>query len=66
VTGRLVYTLHLWPALGHARHYTGKPESSGFLKVSRRLSGAGFGELASSAQVTRRAGRIYPAGLVRR
>jgi len=66
-----VYTLHFWPPFGvpgvqQSKHYTGKPQSSGFLKVPRRLFGGGFGELASSARVTRRAGRIYPAGRVRR
>jgi hypothetical protein len=39
----VVYTLHLWPPLGHAGHYTGKPESSRFLKaqlaaVNRKLA----------------------------
>ena len=29
----VVYTLHLWPPIAHAKHYTGKPESSRFLKV---------------------------------
>ena len=29
----VVYTLHLWPPIAHAKHYTGKPGSSRFLKV---------------------------------
>jgi len=31
MSGNLVYTLHLWPPLGHAAHYTGSPESSRIL-----------------------------------
>ena len=30
MSGNLVYTLHLWPPLGHAAHYTGsRPRRSG-------------------------------------
>ena len=50
----------------HAGHYLGKPGSSGFLKVRRRLSGGGFSELASRC-AGHWAGRgTYPAGRVRR
>jgi hypothetical protein len=43
----VIYMLHFDQPYRHARHYVGKPESSGFLKVPRRLFGGGFGELAS-------------------
>lgn len=39
MSGSAVYTLHLWPPLGHAAHYTGKSESSVFLKGAARLEG---------------------------
>ena len=45
--GQVVYTLHLWPPLGHAAHYTGKSESSRFLKAAGSLYGSEFGELAA-------------------
>ena len=28
--GQVVYTLHLWPPLGHAGHYTRPPRSGGW------------------------------------
>jgi len=42
-----VYLLHLDPAYRHARHYTGKSESSRFLKAVGLLDGSEFGELAA-------------------
>jgi hypothetical protein len=61
-----VYLLHFTTPYKHARHCRGKSESSGFLKVPRRLFGGGFSELASQC-AGRLAGRgIYPAGRVRR
>jgi hypothetical protein len=39
------YVLHFDRPYKHARHYTGNPESSGFLKVPHRCLGGGFDEL---------------------
>jgi hypothetical protein len=39
------YLLHFDRPYKHARHYTGNPESSGFLKVPHRCLGGGFAEL---------------------
>jgi hypothetical protein len=61
-----VYLIHFDIAYKHARHYTGKPESSGFLKVPRRVLAAGSANSHPDAQVTWRAWGIYPAGRVRR
>jgi hypothetical protein len=64
--GPQVYLLHFSRPYKHARHYTGKAESSGFLKVPRRLFGGGFSELAFRC-AGHLAGRgTYPAGRVRR
>ena len=43
----VVYTLHLWPPIAHAKHYTGRPESSGFLKVQFAAAGRELAELAA-------------------
>jgi hypothetical protein len=48
VTGNLVYTLHLWPPLGHAAHYTGTtPER----RLAQRLTDHALGRGARLTQV---------------
>ena len=42
-----VYLIHLDPAYKHARHYTGKPQSSRFLNGRGVCWGGEFAELAS-------------------
>src|SRR5450755_4445213 len=58
MSGSVVYTLHLWPPLGHAAHYTGSPESSRILKG---LVGASASEFAASRWLA--AGRRLGCGL---
>ena len=48
MTGRLVYTLHLWPPLSHARHYTGSALQR---QLARRLSDHALGRGARLPQV---------------
>src|SRR5512142_2147167 len=46
--GSVVYTLHLWPPLGHAAHYTGStPEA----RLGRRLTDHAVGRGARLTQV---------------
>ena len=46
--GQVVYTLHLWPPLGHAAHYTGTtPER----RLERRLADHALGRGARLTQV---------------
>jgi len=48
VSGNLVYTLHLWPPLGHAAHYTGTtPER----RLAQRLTDHALGRGARLTQV---------------
>jgi hypothetical protein len=48
VSGSLVYTLHLWPPLGHAAHYTGTtPER----RLAQRLTDHALGRGARLTQV---------------
>jgi hypothetical protein len=47
----LVYLVHLLPAYRHARHYLGKPASSGLLKAVWQVSGGEFAELAWMARI---------------
>jgi hypothetical protein len=47
VSGNLVYTLHLWPPLGHAAHYTGKAER----RLAQRLTDHALGRGARLTQV---------------
>jgi hypothetical protein len=48
VSGSLVYTLHLWPPLGHAAHYTGTtPER----RLAHRLTDHALGRGARLTQV---------------
>jgi hypothetical protein len=48
VTGRLIYTLHLWPPLAHAKHYTGSALER---QLARRLSDHALGRGARLPQV---------------
>ena len=57
----VVYTLHLWPPLRHAAHYTGKAESSRFLKVRISVSAVEFAELRGGAVAW---ARVVPGGRV--
>ncbi len=48
MSGNVVYTLHLWPPLGHAAHYTGStPER----RLARRLTDHALGRGARLTQV---------------
>ena len=48
MSGNLVYTLHLWPPLGHAAHYTGTtPER----RLAQRLTDHALGRGARLTQV---------------
>jgi hypothetical protein len=53
-----VYTLHFVPSFKHAKHYTGKSESSAFLKAGSADVGGGFTELAGAAARLGSAGRV--------
>jgi hypothetical protein len=48
VTGT-VYLLHFDRPFGHARHYTGNPASSRFLKVQCAVAGCKLPELSAAA-----------------
>jgi hypothetical protein len=48
MSGRLVYTLHLWPPLSHAKHYTG---SAFERQLARRLADHALGRGARLPQV---------------
>ena len=52
--GSTVYVVHLDPPYRHARHYTGNPGSSAFLKVACGVHGRGLAELTGSAWVVGR------------
>ena len=60
MSGNLVYTLHLWPPLGHAAHYTGTtPER----RLAQRLTDHALGRGARLTQV--QPGRGGSRGLAR-
>jgi len=48
MSGSVVYTLHLWPPLGHAAHYTG---STSERRLARRLTDHALGRGARLTQV---------------
>ena len=48
MSGSVVYTLHLWPPLGHAGHYTG---STSERRLARRLTDHALGRGARLTQV---------------
>jgi hypothetical protein len=48
VSGRVVYTLHLWPPIAHAKHYTG---SAFERKLAQRLTDHALGRGARLTQV---------------
>ncbi len=59
-----VYKFHFWPTYKHAAHYSGKSESSRFLKAAGLLHGSEFGELAAWVRPSGgSAGREDPEGL---
>jgi hypothetical protein len=60
MTGQLgiIYLLHFHEPYKHARHYTGKSESSAFLKAGSAGVGGGFAELAGAAARLGYVGRV--------
>lgn len=49
----LVYTLHLWPPLAHAKHYTGRAKSAGRLPERLTQHALGRGARLTQVQVER-------------
>ena len=55
----VVYTLHLWPPIAHAKHYTGSAMER---QLARRLTDHALGRGARLTQVPGRARRLLDAG----
>jgi hypothetical protein len=54
----VIYLLHFDQPYKHAKHYTGKSESSAFLKAGSADVGGGFVELGGAAARLGYAGRV--------
>ena len=54
----VIYLLHFDRPYRHAKHYTGKSESSAFLKAGSAGVGGGFAELAGAAAGLGSVGRV--------